>query len=66
MPELTLDAQHVYRWDDRILPSVSAILREWYKIDHWPTCYFNPRTGQTVRADVFENAGDRGTEHTGF
>ncbi len=65
MPDVafTFDSEkHVYRLNGRVLPSVTKILEEWYRIDLGRFAfYFCPRTGQRIDATVWEAAQDRGT-----
>ena len=63
MRELILSLpEHVYTIDGRVLPSASQVLNQWVKVEFegrfW---YVNVVTGQKIKAEVFEAAGDRGT-----
>ncbi len=48
---------HTYYLDNRVLPGVTTVLSEWYKVGH---VYYNILTGQTVPGNIWEAAQDRG------
>lgn len=60
---LTFDEPtHRYYWKDKIVPSVTQILREWSEVSVYGVKYYvNNFTGTVIIADVFKSAGDYGT-----
>lgn len=65
---LTFDPEaHVYRWKDRIVPSVTQVLGEWQTINVYGKEYYcNVYTGEVVDVEVFRQAAFFGKEvHAG-
>ena len=57
-PEFTFDPEaHIYRLGERVLPSVTQVLREWVKT---PAGYVHTVSGSLVDANRFETAGTFG------
>ena len=57
---LTFDAnKHIYRWNDKIVPSVTEIIGAWLPVKG-ADFYVNTFTGDIVYADKFEAAGEVG------
>ena len=56
------EEKHLYYWEDRPVPSVTQIIREWMEINVYGNKYFTNRfTGTTIATDVFRVAADFGT-----
>lgn len=56
------ESTHRYFWNDKLVPSVTQILREWIEVSVYGNKYFfNTLTGLVISAEVFKAAGDYGT-----
>ncbi len=58
---LTFEEQdHIYRWNGKVVPSVTQVLREWVKLGNGRG-YVHTVYGTYIDTPTFENVGDFGT-----
>ena len=60
---LTFDRiDHEYRWDGKVVPSVTQVIGEWQQINVYGVEYYaNTFTGAVVKVETFRAAADFGT-----